>query len=148
MLVAQEEMIKMVISIEKLTKKEPDVMLPDKFKITTKWIVFSEAILTYLGRLKGTASKIPLNYVLHDNEVPDPNAIYETEQEQFIQNAALHGAPYMRDNERVYSVIKQHIVEGPAWSSITPEIDRANDGRAWLALHAHYEGASFTSKHK
>ncbi len=146
---AQTEAMKMVSALEETAEKEPDVKMPDKFKLTSKWIVFSEALTTYLNRLKGTGSKIPLNYVIRDNEVPIPNAAYTTDNEALIQNAALNGMQYDRDNERVYGILKQLILEGPAWSFITPAIDRTANGRAaWLALRAHYEGESFTTKQK
>jgi len=48
--------------------------------------------------------------------------------------------PSERDNKGVYSIIKQLILEGAAWSFITPNIDRAADERqAWLALRAQCE---------
>jgi hypothetical protein len=66
-----------------------------------------------------------------------------------IATAPLTGDQYNLDNERVYGVIKQLILEGPAWAYITSDIDRAKNGRAaWLALRAHYEGESFLNKQK
>jgi hypothetical protein len=41
------------IAEEIISEKEFDVKLPEKFKLTSKWIVFAEAIYTYLNRLKG-----------------------------------------------------------------------------------------------
>jgi hypothetical protein len=136
------------ISEEEKTEKESDVKLPEKFKISTKWIVFSEAVDTYLNRLHGQG-RIPLNYVLRTIETPVPGTQYETEQEMLIATAPLTGNQFDLDNERVYGVIKQLILEGPAWSYITNIIDRAKNGRAaWLALRAHYEGESFMNKQK
>ncbi len=99
--VAQSEATKMVNALEETAEKEPDVKMPDKFKLTSKWRIFGEAFNTYLNWLKGTSSKIPLNYVIWDNEVPNPNVIYAMENETLIQNAALNGVQYDRDNERV-----------------------------------------------
>lgn len=102
-----------------------------------------------MNRLKSTTSKIPLNYVIRDNEVPVPNAVYATESETLVKNALLQGVQFDRDNERVYGILKQLILEGPAWPFIIQDVDRASHGRnAWLALRAHYEGESFLTKQK
>jgi hypothetical protein len=147
--VAIAEAIKMVnIAEEAQGEKESDVKLPDKFKITSKWIVFSEAVDTYLNRLRGQG-RIPLNYVTRSIENPEPGTIYQTEQEMMIATTPLTGDQYDLDNERVYGIIKQLILEGPAWSYVTDVIDRARNGRAaWLALRSHYEGESFLNKQK
>jgi hypothetical protein len=143
------ESIKMVnIAEEVTTEKESDVKMPERFKMTSKWIVFSEAVDTYLNRLKGQG-RIPLNYIIRSVQVPVPGAVYQTEQELMIATAPLQGDQFDIDNERVYGIIKQLILEGPAWAYVTSDVDRAKNGRAaWLALRAHYEGESFLNKQK
>jgi hypothetical protein len=147
--VAIAEAIKMVnIAEESINDKESDVKLPDKFKLSTKWVIFAEAIDTYLNRLKGQG-RVPLNYVIRDLVAPIPGTVFATEQEHAVAAAPLNGFQYDLDNERVYGIVKQLILEGPAWAYITSTIDRAKDGRgAWLALRAHYEGESFLTKQK
>jgi hypothetical protein len=147
--VAIAEAIKMVnIAEEVISEKESDVKLPEKFKISSKWIIFAEAMDTYLNRLKGQG-RIPLNYVIRTLAMPEPNTTFTTEQELMIATAPLLGDQFHLDNERVYGIIKQLILEGPAWAYITSDIDRSKNGRAaWLALRAHYEGESFLNKQK
>jgi hypothetical protein len=49
----------------------------------------------------------------------------------------------------VYGIVKQLILDGPAWAYITSQIDRTKDGRAaWKALQAHSEGESYMNKQK
>jgi hypothetical protein len=49
----------------------------------------------------------------------------------------------------VYEIVKQLILDGPAWAYITSQIDRTKDGRAaWKALQAHFEGESYMNKQK
>jgi len=52
---AVAEAIKMVNMTEQPeSEKELDVKMPEKFKLTSKWIiVFSEAVDTYLNHLEG-----------------------------------------------------------------------------------------------
>jgi hypothetical protein len=147
--VAVAEAIKMVnIAEQPESEKESDVKIPDKFKLTSKWIVFSEAVDTYLNHLKGQG-RVPLNYVIRTVEIPVVGTVYNTEQELIVATTPLVGDQYDLDNERVYGVIKQLVLEGPAWSYITADIDRAKYGRgAWLALRGHYEGESFLNKQK
>jgi hypothetical protein len=57
--------------------------------------------------------------------------------------ALLIGPDYMRDNARVYAIIKQRVLEGPGRSYIMI-FDRVSDERAaWLALINHFEGDSY-----
>lgn len=44
--VAQSEAIKMIRELEEGTDKDPEVKMPDKFKLGSKWIIFSEAVTT------------------------------------------------------------------------------------------------------
>jgi hypothetical protein len=121
---------------------------PEKFKLNTKWIVFAEAVDTYLNRLKGQG-RVPLNYVIRTLYEPEDDAVFATEQELMIATAPLTGDQYDIDNECVFGIIKQLILEGPAWAYITDAVNRAKDGReAWLVLRAHYEGESFLNKPK
>ena len=147
--VAVAEAIKMVNQAEEIAiEKDTDVKAPEKFKLNTKWIVFAEAVDTYLNRLKGQG-RVPLNYVIRTLYEPKDDAVFATEQELMIATAPLTGDQYDIDNERVFGIIKQLILEGPAWAYITDAINRAKDGReAWLALRAHYEGESFLNKQK
>jgi hypothetical protein len=147
--VAVSEAIKMVNQAEEATAdKESDVKLPEKFKLTSKWIVFAESLDTYLNRLKGQG-RVPLNYVIRTVETPEPGTVFNTEQELMIATAPLEGDQFDIDNERVFGVIKQLTLEGPAWAYINENLNRIKDGRgAWLALRAHYEGESFLNKQK
>jgi hypothetical protein len=110
--VAIAEAIKMVnLALEAQGEKESNVKLPEKFKITSKWIVFSETVDTYLNRLRGQG-RIPLNYVIRSIENPVPGTIYHTEQEMLIATAPLVGDQYNLDNEHVYGIIKQKAQHG------------------------------------
>jgi hypothetical protein len=146
---AVAEAIKMVNQAKEVAlEKDTDVKAPEIFKLNTKWIVFAETVDTYLNRLKGQG-RVPLNYVIRTLDEPKDDVIFATEQELMIATAPLMGDQYDIDNECVFGIIKQLILEGPAWSYITNAINRAKDGReAWLALRAHYKGESFLNKQK
>jgi len=78
--VAISEAIKMVnVTKEVISEKESDVKMPEKFKLTSKWIVFSETVDTYLNRLRGQGG-IPLNYVIRTIDIPVPGTQYECEK--------------------------------------------------------------------
>ncbi len=134
-----------IIEDEARADKEPSAKMPNKFKFPSNWKVFSEAMESYLGQLKGTGW-IPLCYVIHRLAQPPPDAQYETELEQSIAMAPLSGPDYLRDNARVYAIIKQLVLEGPGRSYILT-FDRLSDGRAaWLALVGHFEGDSYRNR--
>jgi hypothetical protein len=146
--IAIAEAIRMVNTETEALETDTEMKLPDKFKVATKWTIFSESVDTYLNRLKGQG-RIPLNYVIRQESVPTVGTVYATEQEFLVSTTPLEGELYDLDNERVYAIIKQLILEGPGWAYITNAIDRTKDGRtAWLALRAHYEGESYMNKQK
>ena len=91
-----------MIEDEARADKELTAKMPDKFKIPSNWKVFSEAMQTYLGQLKGTG-RIPLSYVIRRLSQPLPDTVYQTELEQNIAMAPLAGPDYQRDNVRVYA---------------------------------------------
>jgi hypothetical protein len=120
--VVVSEAIKMVNQAEEATaNKESDIKLPEKFKLTSKWIVYAESLETYLNQLKGQG-RVPLNYVIRMIKVPEPGAVFATEQELMIATAPLVGDQFDIDNERVFGVIKQLTLEGPAWAYIKPSV--------------------------
>jgi hypothetical protein len=61
--------------------------------------------------------------VLRDEEYPEEGADYVNEQEMTVMRAPLTGAQYDCDNERICLSLKQWILDGPAWSFITPDLD-------------------------
>jgi hypothetical protein len=99
--------------------REIVVKAPDKFKLGSSWKVFAEALETYLGQLLGSGC-VPLKYVIRRTEVPTPNAIYQTKLEQNTAMAPLTGEAFLRDNAKVYGIIKQLVLEGPDRSYILP----------------------------
>jgi hypothetical protein len=134
-----------MIEDEVRADKEVTAKMPDKFKSPLNWKIFSEAMETYLGQLKGTGH-IPLSYVIRRLAQPPQDAQYQTELEQSIAMAPLIGPDYQRDNVRVYAIIKQLVLEGPGRSYIMP-FDRISDGHAaWLALIGHFEDDSYRNR--
>jgi hypothetical protein len=80
--------------------------------------------------------------------VPDPNAIYASEQDISIANAPLT-AYVFNHNRGVFGMIKQLTLNGAAFSYIVNEINRRKDEReAWLALRQHYEGEAQVNRQK
>ncbi|MGH3054590.1 MAG: hypothetical protein ACRDL7_06385, partial [Gaiellaceae bacterium] len=147
--VANESVKKMLIDSAEMRDKTESAIksMPDKFKNESSWNVFKDAVDTYLSQLKG-GDRIPLNYVIRDNDDVDNEAHYENDVERLISTVPLRGEHYNRDTIQVYSILKLLVLEGPGWNWII-HLDRVRDGRAaWKALKAHYEGASVTSRTK
>jgi hypothetical protein len=83
-----------MIEDEARVDKELTAEMLDKFKIPSNWKVFSEAMETYLGQLKGTGH-IPLSYVICQLALPPDDAQYQTELQQSIAMAPLTRPDYM-----------------------------------------------------
>ncbi len=58
---------------------------------------------------------------------PSYDAVYQMELEQSIAMAPLLGPDYLRDNARVYAIVKQLVLEGPGRSYIMA-FDRISNG--------------------
>jgi hypothetical protein len=143
----QTALMTRMIEDEARTEKDQVATMPEKFKKASEYKLFEESLETYLGLLRGTG-RIPLSYVIRHDEVADPSAIYESENEQRIALAPLVGPEFNRDNAKVYGIIKQLCLDGPGRAYILP-FDRAQNGRgAFLALRDHYEQDSFRNKSK
>ena len=141
----QAQLMRQQLEDDARLDKETVAKMPDKFKLASNWKIFSEAMETYLSQLLGSG-RVPLSYVIRRNNTPDPDAVYDTQQEENVAIAPLVGTSYQRDNARVYAIIKQLVLEGPGRSYILP-YDRITDGRqAWMALRNHYEGAGFKNR--
>lgn len=120
---------------------------PDKFTRATNWLVFREALVAYLSQLKGI-NRIPLNYVIRDDEHPNPDAVYDNERERRIATVPLHGHDFRQDCESVFAIIKELTLQGPGWTWIE-SLDRGRNGRiCFQALVAHYEGAYMINRAK
>jgi hypothetical protein len=59
------------------------VKAPAEFKAGSKWKPFKEGVIAYLNSVKGNHN-IPLAYVIWEVEIPDPNAVYQSEHHQVI----------------------------------------------------------------
>jgi hypothetical protein len=141
----QAQMMRHMLEDEARADKEQTAKMPEKFKTPSQWRIFAEAMETYFSHLRGSG-RIPLHYVIRKNTVPTPNAVYDTELEENIAIAPLVGNDFQRDNNRVYGIIKQLVLEGPGRSYILP-FDKTSDGRAaWLSLTAHFEGESYRNR--
>ncbi|MFN9978786.1 MAG: hypothetical protein ACK53Y_02670, partial [bacterium] len=91
------------------------VKAPAEFKTGSKWKPFKEGVIAYLNSVKGNHN-IPLAYVIRENEVPDPNAIYQSEHHRLISVAPLAGMEYGDDNGKVFDCLKSWTLNGPAWT--------------------------------
>ena len=73
--VAHKYTEKMIIDAEEIAKTDKEsVKLPEKLQNQSMWLVFREAMASYLNEKKETG-RIPLSYIIHDSDVPDPVAV-------------------------------------------------------------------------
>jgi hypothetical protein len=115
---------------------------PNNFKLGCSWKVVAKALETYLGQIMGSG-RAPLKYVIRKVKVPDPNTIYQTEQERNISIVSLIKEAFPHDNSKVYDIIKQLVLQGPGKSYILPY---SGGRQAWLALRANYKGEGFKNR--
>ena len=125
------------------SKKEDEeglVKFPEAFGKETSWRMFKKVLRNYLGTKKGI-NGVPLEYIMHDVDGPGQARIqYATEHEHLVVTTPLEGEAFEADNGKVWLVLKDLILRGPAFAYIS-HLDQLQHGRAAIkALRAHYEG--------
>jgi hypothetical protein len=78
---------------------------PSEYKAGSKWKPFKEGAIAYFSSVKGVHN-IPLAYVIREQGIPDPNAVYQTEYHRLISITPLAGIEYEDDNGRVFDFLK------------------------------------------
>jgi len=88
---------------------------------------------------------VPLVYVIR-KDPPDPNAQRPTDPKQLlIAQAPLRGPAYIKDRQRVFSIISDAVSGTDGWTWIQDVKDE--DGRAaMLKLRDHYDSAGLRTR--
>ncbi len=81
------------------------VKAPSEFTAGTKWKAFKEGAIAFFNSQKGRG-QIPLAYVIREQDVPDPNAVYINEHQRIIAITPLQGIEYGEDNGKVFDLLK------------------------------------------
>ena len=68
-----------------------------------------------------------MNYVIHDVDPPDVDAVYKMECEKIINMVPMQGDVYEKDNDVVYGFVKMLVLEGPGWHWIS-HLNHSHDG--------------------
>jgi hypothetical protein len=123
-------------------QKEDDttaIKPPTEFTTGSKWKPFKEGVVAFFNSQKGRGH-IPLACVIRDQDIPDPNEVFDTEHQRLIAVTPLQGIEFGEDYGKVFDHLKSWTLKGPAWTWMC-QFNATRDGRgAWLGLLAHYEG--------
>ncbi len=84
--------------------------------------------------------RIPLAYVIREDEAPPPNQVYQSEHHRLISITPLLGIEFEEDNGKVFDLLKSWTLNGPAWTWMRAYNATRNGRQAWIALIAHFEG--------
>lgn len=137
------------MKIEKEASVTPTdiIKAPEPFKKETKWKMWRESLATYLHSKSGQAS-IPLAYIIRDNDIAPPDAVYTTSHDLLVNRAIHYGMEYNTNNGIVFDLLQSLTLNGPAWSWISG-FQATRDGRgAWKALTRYYEGDAMQTRSK
>jgi hypothetical protein len=115
------------------------VSAPAKFE-SARWITWHLKFMNFLRFTMGCA-KIPLYYLVRERELnPADIAQLNTPVEQKIYQAPLVGANFARDNRSLWGLLKDKLLDSPAWPWISAYSTSENGRAAMLALRRHYNG--------
>jgi len=115
----EEQLIKSVAEYRsEIEKKDDDAKakVPDKFQPHTLrgWNTFNRELHKYLSSILGVTG-VPLVYVICKDPL-DPNAQHPTNPKQLlITQAPLQGSAYIKDRQRVYSIISDAMSGTDGW---------------------------------
>ena len=115
------------------------------FKEEMKWIDWKSSLISFLRTQPGR-SKVPLSYVIRDNDLPihreNPDFM-----DDYIDRASLTGNAFNVDKTKVHAFIMRLISENPvAEQKVLPYKDAANGRLDFTALKEFYEGVGANSK--
>jgi hypothetical protein len=128
-----------LMTFETQEKEATTVKALADFMPGSKWKPLKEGVIAYLNSIRGR-DQVPLAYIIHDEEIPDPMAIYDNEHQRLIAMMPLQGIEFADDNGKVFDYLKSCTLNGPAWTWMR-SFNATHNGRgAWLALLAHFEG--------
>jgi len=112
---------------------------PTEYKAGSKWRPFKEGAIAYFNLVKGL-HMIPLAYIIREQEIPDPQAVYQSEHHRLISITPLVGIEFEEDNGKVFDFLKSWTLNGPVWTWMR-SFNATRNGRAsWQALVNHFEG--------
>ena len=138
---------------EKRAMKDDDNKPPEELKSFSTWVLWEEAFLTYISRIRSTVSDVPLSYLVRDYEVPSPEVLaveYDTIDEDIIATFRMYGPAYKADNKRFFDLLKPLVVNGSAWPFIQnfAKGGGKNGRKAFLAIKSQAEGQAAQSTRK
>ena len=126
------------------TTDDSEVKPPSNFE-AKKWVQWKLLFSNYMMSLKG-CEDVPLNYVIRSDDLEHIEEGLSNPETALIYQASLRGPSFRKDNKRVYSIMKQLLVETVAWVWIQ-RYDKTENGReAMEALSAHYDGPGQVTK--
>lgn len=128
-----------LMTFETQEEEAMTVKPPGEFLQGSKWKPFKGGAIAYFNSIKGRGL-IPLAYVIRENEIPDPNQVYDSEHQRLIAVTPLLGIEFSEDNGKVFDHLKSWTLKGPAWTWMRSYNATRDGRRAWLLLLAHYEG--------
>ena len=77
------------------------------------WVSWERSMRNYLTQLPSHVAGVPLVYVIR--KLIPPNYRFVDDDERPIHSISLQGIGFQQDNKKVYMILKQILVEGPAW---------------------------------
>jgi len=78
--------------------------------------------------------------IIRDEEVPQPDPVYQSEHQRLIAVAPLQGVEFEDDNWGVFDLLKSWTLNGPAWIWMNAHNSTRNGRQAWLSLVGLFEG--------
>ena len=132
-----------------------DVIKQAKIEFSTsKFTRFREKMDTVISFIKGCRG-IGLNYLTRETNPDNPpqGSIEEASPNvnslEFMRLNTTHEGPeFQKDNHDLFTLIRNYLTGTDGWNVIS-RFNRARDGRgAYIALRAHYEGASYHDLNK
>ena len=90
---------------------------PDDLKDPKHWRKFDGKFVKYLQKHLGEQG-IPLTYLIRENETPKAAATYLSTENERFHTVPLEGDNYDKENAILMGLLKELLIEGPAWNHI------------------------------
>ena len=126
---------------EKKEAEEKDENKADPFTDTKRWRTYESKLRDVLSSTYGDMH-LELTYLLRDLEEPDTTATYPDDKTKRLMTAPFEKSGYKADQKHLFMILKNSMLNGPAWAHIK-KFEKSADGRkAFFAARQTYMGAS------
>jgi hypothetical protein len=131
-------------SLDQADEEDDKKITCSKFKNADSWVDWELEFINLLQSSYGV-KKTPLSYVVRKDKTAQEIRAMD-EQQRLIYEVPLTGEAFVRDDKRVYCILKSKVLLTPAWEWMKEVEAQPSGKRAMELLRNHFDGSDQVKK--